>query len=303
MKIRPARLQQGDTVGLVNLSSPLQQEALGDKLAFLDQLGLRYKLGNTIQLGEGYLAGTDKERIADFHAMVQDPEVKAIFLVKGGYGIARIVDKISYPLVEDNPKIIWGFSDVTALHTQVNEFANLVTFHGPMLSSPQGELDELSQKMFQQLFQPIEIEYTESIAPLKTIVGGTVRGELTGGNLNRIVGALGTKFEIDVRNKIVVLEDIGESIEQLDHMMNHLRLARKLEQAAGFVIRDFNLPDNTYRYEDVIEMITGYLKPLQKPTVAGFKIGHCTPNIAIPLGVDAILDADEKTLRILPGVQ
>lgn len=303
MKIRPARLQQGDTVGLVNLSSPLKQEALGDKLAFLDQLGLRYKLGNTIQSGEGYLAGTDKERIADFHAMVQDPEVKAIFLVKGGYGIARIVDKISYPLLEDNPKIIWGFSDVTALHTQVNEFANLVTFHGPMLSSPQGELDELSQKMFQQLFQPIEIEYSESIAPLTTLVGGAVRGELTGGNLNRIIGTLGTKFEIDVRNKIVVLEDIGESIEQLDHMMNQLRLARKLEQAAGFVIGDFNMPDDTYRYDDVVEMIAGYLTPLQKPAVAGFKIGHCAPNIAIPLGVDAILDADEKTLRILPGVQ
>lgn len=303
MKIRPARLQQGDIVGLVNLSSPLQQEALGDKLAFLEQLGLRYKLGNTIQSGAGYLAGTDEERIADFHAMVQDPEVKAIFLVKGGYGIERIVDKISYPLLEDNPKIIWGFSDVTALHTQVNEFANLVTFHGPMLSSPQGELDELSQKMFQQLFQPIEIEYTESIAPLTTIVGGAVRGGLTGGNLNRIIGTIGTKFEIDVRNKILVLEDIGESIEQLDHMMNHLRLARKLEQAAGFVIGDFNMPDDTYRYEDVIQMITDYLKPLQKPTVAGFKIGHCTPNIAIPLGVDAILDADEKTLRILPGVQ
>lgn len=303
MKIRPARLQQGDTVGLVNLSSPLKQEALGDKLAFLEQLGLRYKLGNTIQSGDGYLAGTDEERIADFHAMVQDPEVKAIFLVKGGYGIARIVDKISYPLLEDNPKIIWGFSDVTGLHTQVNEFANLVTFHGPMLSSPQGELDELSQKMFQQLFQPIEIEYTESISPLTTLVGGAVRGELTGGNLNRIIGTLGTKFEIDVRNKIIVLEDIGESIEQLDHMMNQLRLARKLEQAAGFVIADFNMPDDTYRYEDVLEMITGYLKPLQKPAVAGFKIGHCTPNIAIPLGVDAILNADEKTLRILPGVE
>lgn len=303
MKIRPARLQQGDTVGLVNLSSPLAQEALGDKLAFLEQLGLRYKLGDTIQSTEKYLAGTDEARVADFHAMVQDPEVKAIFLVKGGYGIARIIDKISYPLLEDNPKIIWGFSDVTSLHTQVNEFSNLVTFHGPMLSSPKGALDELSQKMFQQLFQPIEIQYTERIAPLTTIVAGTVRGELTGGNLNRIIGTLGTKFEIDVRNKIIVLEDIGESIEQLDHMMNQLRLSRKLEQAAGFVIADFNLPDDTYRYDDVVEMITGYLKPLQKPTVAGFKIGHCTPNIAIPLGVDAILDANEKTLRILPGVE
>lgn len=303
MKIRPARLQQGDTVGLVNLSSPLSQEALGDKLAFLEQLRLRYKLGNTIQSFEGYLAGTDEERVADFHAMVQDPEVKAIFLVKGGYGIPRVIDKISYPLLEDNPKIIWGFSDITALHTQVNEFANLVTFHGPMLSSTQGALDELSQKMFQQLFQPIEIQYTESIAPLTTVIPGVVRGELVGGNLNRVVGTLGTKFEINVRNKILLLEDIGETIEQIDHMINQLRLARKLEQAAGFVIGDFNMSDDANSYEDVIEMITGYLKPFNKPTVAGFKIGHCTPNIAIPLGVDAILNANDKTLSILPGVE
>lgn len=239
MKIRPARLQQGDTVGLVNLSSPLKTESLGDKLALLDELGLKYKLGNTVQDYEGYLAGTDEERIKDFHQMIVDPEVKAVFLVTGGYGVSRIIDKISYPLIEDNPKIIWGFSDVTALHTQVNEFANLVTFHGPMMSSPKGELDTLSKKMYQRLFQPIEIQYTESISPLTTVVPGVVRGELTGGNLNRIVSTLGTKFEIDVRDKILLLEDIGETIEQIDLMMNQLRLSRKLELAARLCYSGF----------------------------------------------------------------
>lgn len=303
MKIRPARLKHGDIVGLVNLSSPLNIESLGDKLALLEELGLKYKLGNTIQAYNGYLAGTDEERLKDFHQMIRDPEVKAIFLVKGGYGISRIIDKISYPSIEDNPKIIWGFSDVTALHTQVNEFSNVVTFHGPMLSSPKGELDTLSKKMFQQLFQPIEIQYSESISPLRTIVPGVVRGELTGGNLNRIVSTLGTKFEIDVRNKIMLLEDIGESIEQIDNLMNQLRLSRKLELAAGFVIGDFNTLHGGYSYEDVLNVIEGYLKPLNKPVVAGFKIGHCEPNIAVPLGIEAILDADEKVLRILPGVE
>ena len=303
MKIRPARLQHGDTVGLVNLSSPLNIESLGDKLAILDELGLKYKLGNTIQAYDGYLAGTDEERLEDFHQMIRDPEVKAVFLVKGGYGISRIIDKISYPLIEDNPKIIWGFSDVTALHTQVNEFSNVVTFHGPMLTSSKGELDSLSKKMFQQLFQPIEIQYTESISPLRTLVPGVVRGELTGGNLNRIVSTLGTKFEIDVRNKILLIEDIGESIEQIDLSLNQLRLSRKLELAAGFVIGDFNMLSSGYSYDDVLNVIEGYIKPLNKPAVAGFKFGHCEPNIAIPLGVEAILDADEKTLRILPGVE
>ena len=303
MKIRPAKLEIGDTVGLISLSSPLNIEKLGDKLALLEELGLRYKLGNTIQAYDGYLAGTDVERLEDFHQMIEDPEVKAIFLVKGGYGISRIIDKISYPLLEDNPKIIWGFSDVTSLHTTVNEYSNLVTFHGPMLSSPNGELDVLSKKMFQQLFTPMEIQYAEHLSPLHTIVPGSVRGELTGGNLNRIVSTLGTKFEIDMRNKIVLLEEVGESIEQIDAMMNHLRLSRKLELAAGFIIADLNIPDDIYTEQDALDVIASYLKPLNKPTMAGFKIGHCEPNIAIPLGVDAILDTNEKTLRILPGVE
>ena len=287
MKIRPARLQTGDTVGLVSLSSPLNIETLGDKLALLDELGLQYKLGQTVQAYEGYLAGTDEERLTDFHQMIQDPEVKAIFLVKG----------------EDNPKIVWGFSDVTALHIPVNEYSNIVTFHGPMLSSPNGELDELSKKMFQQLFVPMEIEYAEHISPLHTIVPGTVRGEVTGGHLNRIVSTRGTKFEIDMRKKVVLLEDFGESIEQIDAMMNQLRLARKLEHAAGFIIGDFNMPDATYTAQDALKVIESYLKPLNKPSLAGFKIGHCEPNIAIPLGVDVLLDATEKSLRILPGVK
>ncbi|MEG0384942.1 S66 peptidase family protein [Solibacillus cecembensis] len=303
MKIRPARLQNGDTVGLVALSSPLNMDSLGQQLAFLDELGLRYKLGNTIQPYEGYLAGTDAERVQDLHAMIQDPEVKAIFCVKGGYGLGRIIDKISYPLIEENPKIIWGFSDVTLLHTAVNDYANLVTFHGPMLARSKGELDTLSKKMFQQLFTPIEIQYDEQISPLRTIVEGTVRGEMIGGNLNRIVSTIGTKFEPDMRGKILLLEDIGESLEQIDGMLNHLRLARKLEQVAGFVIGNFKLPNPTETEEDVIQLLAHYLKPLNKPALAGFQIGHCEPNIGIPLGVDVILDANEKTLRILPGVE
>lgn len=302
MKIRPERLNVGDTVGLVALSSPIRLEVLGDKLALLDELGLKYKIGQTIQSYNGYLAGSDEERLEDFHQMIRDPEVKAVFLVRGGYGISRIIDKISYPLIEDHPKIIWGFSDGTTLHTQVNEYSNLVTFHGPMLSSPTGELDELSKKMFQQLFMPMEIQYGENISPLRTIVPGAVRGEITGGNLNRLVSTLGTKFEVDLRNKVVLLEDMGESLEQIDNMMNQLRLSRKLELAAGFMIGDFNMLGSSGE-EEVLNVIGGYLKPLNKPTIAGFKIGHCEPNIAVPLGVDVILNADEKYVRVLPGVE
>lgn len=303
MKIRPQRLQKGDLVGVVALSSPLKMEQLGEKLAFLEELGLQYIVGDTVAAFDGYLADTDAARVKDLHDMVRNPDVKAIFCVRGGYGLGRMADKIDYALIEENPKIIWGFSDVTYLHTTVNEFSNVVTFHGPMLTSGSEPLDELSKKMFQQLFTPMEIQYGEHISPLETIVPGVARGELTGGNLNRFVGTLGTKFEIDVRDKIVVLEDVGEELERIDGMLNQLRLARKLEQAAGFVIGSFTELAKDQTEADVIDLLREYLVPLGKPVVSGFKMGHCTPNIGIPLGVEAILDADEKVLCILPGVE
>jgi len=303
MKIRPRRLQPGDTVALVALSSGLKPSQLDEKLRLLERLGLQYKIGKTVYMPEGMRAGTEEERLFDLAHFVKDPDVKAIFCVRGGYGLARMIDKIDYTLLEENPKIIVGFSDVSVLHTTVNEFSNLVTFHGPMMSNGDEPLDELSVKMYQQLFTPIEIEYTEAISPLQTIVGGVARGELTGGNLNRIVGTLGTKFEIDVRGKILLLEDVNESLEQIDHLLNHLRLARKLEQAAGFVIGDFTKMKEGETYEQVVETVRSYVGHLNKPVVAGFKIGHCTPNIMVPLGVDALLDANTKSLRILPGVE
>ncbi|MER2107830.1 MAG: LD-carboxypeptidase [Solibacillus sp.] len=303
MKIRPQKLQPGDLVAVVALSSPVKQEQLGMKLAMLDELGLRYIVGDNVLKTEGYLAGTDEERVNELHEMIRNPEVKAIFCVRGGYGLGRIMDKIDYALIEENPKIIWGFSDVTCLHTTVNEFSNVVTFHGPMLTNGGEPLDELSKKMFQQLFAPIEIQYGEHISALEVLAPGIIRGELMGGNLNRLVSTLGTKFEIDTRDKIIVIEDVGESVERIDNMMNQLRIARKLEQAAGFVIGSFNELGDGETEADAMRVLAEYLADLGKPVVSGFKIGHCAPNIGIPLGVEAILDANNKLLRILPGVE
>ena len=304
MKIRPNRLRVGDTVGVVTLSSPLAMEKLHEKLALLEELGLNYKIGQSVGLTGNYLAGSDEERLDDLHNMVRDPEVKAIFCLRGGYGTARIADKIDYQSFEENPKVFWGFSDVTYLHNAISEYGNIVTFHGPMLSSVmKEELSDLSKKMFQQLFTPLEIQYDENISPLQTIVPGSVRGEVTGGNLQRLVSTLGTKFELNAKGKILLFEDVGESLENIDGMLNQLRLARKLGDAAGFVIGNFaNLEDGTSN-EDVWRLFEEYLKPLSKPAVAGFMIGHCEPNISIPLGVEAILDADQKVFRLLPGVQ
>ncbi|KMY28131.1 peptidase S66 [Lysinibacillus xylanilyticus] len=292
-------LQKGDTVGLVALSSQVESEKLGIAIAFLEELGLNYIIGDTIQAKHDYLAGSDEERLADFHEMVRNPEVKAIFCVKGGYGSARIAEKIDYGLLEENPKVFWGFSDLTYLHCAINEYASLVTFHGPLLMSVD-RIDDLSKKMFLQLFSPMELQFTEDIAPLTTIATGVARGQIIGGNLRRLVNTLGTKFEVRTEDRILLIEDLGETIPKIDENLQQLKQARKLEQLAGVIIGSFTQTEADEAA--LMTLMKDYFADLDVPVVAGFKIGHDSTNIAIPLGVDAILDAQEKVLKILPGV-
>src|SRR6185312_13205840 len=135
MKIRPKRLQQGDTIGIIAPSSPPNLEQLKRSLAFLEELGLSYKMGKHVENVHGYLAGTDEERLEDLHEMFADPNIAGIICAGGGYGSARYADKIDFQLMHECPKIFWGYSDITFLHTAMNLYSNIVTFHGPMLAS------------------------------------------------------------------------------------------------------------------------------------------------------------------------
>lgn len=295
MKIRPKRLQKGDAVGIIALGNPVPLEKLRPQLTLFEEMGLQYKLGQTIGRNGGYLAGSDEERLGDLHQMMENPEVKAIFCASVGYGAARIADRIDYPLLSEHPKIFWGCSDATYLHIAFHRYADVATFHGPALSE---ELDGRSKKMFYQLFAPYEIYYDETLSPLESISPGAARGEIIGGNLRRITDTLGTKFEIDVHGKILLLEEVDLAIEEMDNMLNRLRLAGKLKEASGFAIGRMGNGE-----EEVNALLREYLLPYKKPALAGFYIGHSLPNLGIPLGVEAILDADEKVLRLLPGVE
>lgn len=307
MRIRPQRLQKGDTIGIISPSSPPNQESLDKSFAFLEQLGLKWKLGKNVRNVNGYLAGTDEERLQDLHDMFADPEIKGIICAGGGYGSARYTDKIDLQLMNEKPKIFWGFSDITFLHTAMGLYSNLVTFHGPMLASCVGKdsFHELSAKMFQQLFEPMELHYTEEISPLETITAGVASGELVGGNLSLLANGIGTKFEVDTKNKLLLIEDVGEEPYRVDGLLNQLRMAGKFKDVAGIVVGDFSKaePKKRKSSQTLEEVFQHYLGDLGKPVVSGFKIGHCEPHFAVPLGVEAKLDANQKTLTILPGVE
>ncbi|MCG7343465.1 LD-carboxypeptidase [Sporosarcina sp. ACRSL] len=307
MRIRPRRLQPGDTIGIVAPSSPPVQENLERSLAFLEQLGLKWKLGRHVYNVHGYLAGMDDERLEDLEGMFADPSISGIICARGGYGSARYTDRLDLQLIRDNPKVFWGYSDITFLHTAIGQYSNLVTFHGPMLEScvAKDTFHELSAAMFRQLFEPMELHYTDDISSLNALAGGSAQGEIVGGNLSLLADTIGTKFEIDTKGKLLLIEDIGEEPYRVDSMLNQLRMAGKLTDAAGIVIGDFSdaEPKKERRTLSLDEVFHHYLGDLGKPVVEGFKIGHCEPHFAIPLGVEGRLDADQKTLTILPGVE
>ncbi|REB07986.1 LD-carboxypeptidase [Sporosarcina sp. BI001-red] len=306
MKIAPKRLKVGDTIGIVAPASPPNQESLTRSFAFLESLGLNWKLGKHVKDVNGYLAGTDDDRLADLEEMFADPEIAGIICAGGGYGSARYADRLDYQLIQENPKVFWGFSDITFLHTAIANYTDLITFHGPMLASCVGKetFHELSAKMFRQLFEPMELHYSEAISPLETLSPGVASGELTGGNLSLLASSIGTKFEINTKGKILLIEDVGEEPYRVDNLLNQLRLAGKFSDAAGIVIGDFAKAEpNKQPSLTLDEVLRHYTADLGKPVVSGFKIGHCEPHFAVPLGTKAQLDADQKTLTILPGVE
>lgn len=303
--LKPNRLHTGDTVAVIAPASPPNQKNLERGIEFLKGLGLKVKIGKSVGKTYGYLAGSDQERLDDLHTMFLDTEVKAIFCACGGYGTARLAANIDYEIIKANPKIFWGYSDITFLHTSIRQETGLITFHGPMLGSDIGKEDThtYSKQGFQQLFKPSEVSYSERYSPLETLVEGVAEGELVGGNLSLIVSTLGTPLEIDMKGKILFIEDVNEEPRSVDRMLNQLQMAGKLDEINGIVIGDFC--DCTPQRElslTLEEVINHYVLSANKPTLKGFKIGHCNPHISIPLGVNAVLNTSNKSLIVESGI-
>lgn len=303
--IIPERLQKGDTIGVIAPAGPTNLERLNKAFPFLENMGLKIKLGRYIEEVYGYLAGKDHERLADFHEMIADPEIKAIIFARGGYGTARFTANINFDLIRQNPKIIWGYSDITYLHTAIRQATGLVTFHGPMLASDiaKDDFDKLSASSFRQLFEPTELTYTEQISPLEVLVPGKGNGQLVGGNLSLLTCSIGTPYEIDIKDKLLFIEDIGEVPYEVDAMLNQLKYSGKLAEAAGIIIGDFaDAEPKNHRSLSLEEVFHHYFSGLGCPVMSGFKIGHCFPHFSVPMGVNAEMNTKNKTLTINPGV-
>ncbi|MCX5864239.1 MAG: LD-carboxypeptidase [Deltaproteobacteria bacterium] len=290
--ILPAPLKKGETIGIIAPAGPVRNE--GDfraGLKILTELGFKTRHRNDILRHNDYLAGTDQQRLAELHELWRDPEVKAILAVRGGYGCLRLLPDLDLALIREQPKILIGFSDLTVLLSTIQQKTGLITFHGPMLTTL-ARSDRDSQDAFFDLLTG-RPRPESKIKGLEILKGGQASGRLLPGNLTSLVHLLGTPFEPDWRDTILVLEDIGEAPYRIDRLLTHLWAAGKLEQIAGLVLGDF---DQCGEREAIWQRVLDLLAHRTIPIWANFPCGHGSRNLILPVGAEVQLDSSAGRL-------
>lgn len=312
-RLLPMALNPGDTVALVSPSS-----ATAERLDLLLAQEVMQALGFTVKTGahyasrRGHLAGTDTERAGDLNAMFADKQVKAIVCVRGGSGAARLLPLLDYDAIRANPKVLLGYSDITALHCAMHSQTGLVTFHGPIGA---GSWNRFNVDQFRRMFFERELmEYRnvvdagDELVPRKnrtlTITGGKARGELVGGNLSVLVGLAGSPYLPDFAGRILFLEDVDEAPYRIDRMLTTLKLMGALDAIAGFIFgkcTDCD-PGEGYGSLTLDQIFDHHIKPLGIPAYRGAMIGHIREQFILPVGGKVELDADAGSFRMLEPV-
>ena len=311
MPIKPARLDAGDTIGIIAPASPpADPNNLDRSVAVLEGLGFRPKLAPNVRQRRGFLAGSDRERAGDLMKMFIDRNVKAILCLRGGYGTSRLLPLLDFRTIRAHPKIFVGYSDITSLHCALLVRSNLVSFHGPMLNSDfvKKEIPNFTLRSFlKTLTQPVAPGSICDGCPKKTVTvlcRGRASGALIGGNLSMLCAALGTPFQPPFNGRILFFEDLNEVPYRFDRMLTQLLNAGLLQQVAGIAIgTNVNCKDpqvrHTKEYRQTLEdVFQERLLPLKVPVVAGLPFGHIRLNATLPLGLRVSLDAVKGDLVV-----
>ena len=281
---------------MISPSGPLQgPHELERAVATAESLGWEVEVGQHALRRTGYFAGDDAQRGDDLLAALHDDRIDGIWCLRGGYGAARLLPRLSVELLQRFPKALLGYSDITALHAAW-QHAGLVSYHGPTARAP---LSDFSRDSLVRALQA----GTDScgVAPDARIVrGGRVTGRLVGGNLALVSSLCGTPWAVDCRDAIVVLEDVGEATYRLDRMLTQLRLAGALDGCVGVAFGHCtDCPDTTEDGTRTVEaIVTELADVLQVPTLHGIPVGHISDQWTVPFGAMATLDADARTLSV-----
>lgn len=297
--IKPGKLKKGDLIGLISpASSPNDENLIANGVKYLEGMGYQTSLGKNVGKIRGYLAGTDEERVKDIHQMFSDKKVKAIFCLRGGYGAFRLLDKIDYKIIRNNPKIFVGFSEVTALQMAFLQKANLITFAGPMvLPNFSKDVSTYTEENFWLMItsnkKPGRIKFPK-INRLSLISPNEVSGIIVGGNLAVFTSLLGTGYLPDLKNKILFLEDVSEPPYKIDRMFNQLKLNNVFKKAKGIILGSFvdcKEPDKEKKTLTLEEVWIDYLSSIKIPVIHSFPHGHIKDIVTVPIGTRIKINA------------
>ena len=308
---RPPRLRAPARIALIAPSGPLlDRDDLQRAGELCRALGHEPVLGSHAGHRYGYLAGHDHERLADLNAALTADDVDAVWCIRGGYGVTRILSGVDFAALARRPKPVIGFSDITALLNALTRVTGVITFHGPTARHP---LTAFGRRHFERvLSSPAAPGRLERLAPpggvlvpaaprIVTIVPGRAEGILIGGNLTLLQCLVGTPWQPAFAGALLFLEDVGEDLYRVDRALSHLRLAGALEQLAGVVVGQFTglrraTSDGGLGFDEVL---ASYFEPLRVPTASGFPIGHVDDQWTLPIGARAALDAGAGELELL----
>jgi len=305
----PRALRAGDVVGLTSPAGYITLGEVQPAVGVIRSWGFEVRYGEALGRREGSLGGSDAERAGDLQRMIDDPSVRAVLCARGGYGVTRILDRLDLRPLRRDPKWFIGFSDITALHLHLWRNLRLASIHAKMCNSFPSDWSG-AEPIVRDTILSIRSALTGSPGVLASPPhpadrNGRAEGPLVGGNLTLLSTTLGTPYEVDTRGKIFFIEDVDEQPYSIDRMLTHLRLAGKLDAAAGIVFgecadcrpRDYkpSFTESNFSLPEVVDRILGNLKV---PVLSGLTIGHTDDQLTLPLGVNATLDAGKGTLTL-----
>jgi len=304
--IKPKKLELGDVIGVVSpASSPANLENIEKGVKYLEKLGYRVEIGKNVGKAHGYLAGSDEERLNDLNSMFENKAIKAIFCVRGGYGSGRLLDKIDFSIIKKNPKILVGYSDITALQMAIFKKTGLVSFAGPMVATDfSGKVNEFTEENFWRV-----ITSSKKIGKLHNprnekfyiLNSGRGEGKILGGNLALFVSLMGTEFMPSMKDSILMLEDIGEPPYRVDRLLNQIKLGNIFNDINGVILGRFvdcYDSDKTKETITLNEVIEHYFNKLKIPILYSFSHGHIEENLTIPFGINCKLNASRSFVEL-----
>jgi muramoyltetrapeptide carboxypeptidase len=291
-KIRvPVRIKPGDTIGIAAPAGPFDRQTFMRGARIIEDMGFKIFIPPGLFEKNRYLAGADKHRAQIVNQMFADNSIDAVICARGGYGSMRILPMLDYDAIKNNPKVFIGFSDITILLSVLFTRCNLVTFHGPVVTSLVDTSEETKLSLFSNVTSEsnLEIKLSGGI----TINPGMAAGEVCGGNLTMLCHLVGTPYAPDFENKILFLEDRREAPYRIDRMLVHMELADCFKGVSGIILGTF---EDCGPIEDVFKIIAELFMKYHIPILAGLDAGHGSHNLTIPLGIEATLDADRHSL-------